>query len=35
MGRHGLDFSSLRLAQMAGAFECSNEPSGSLKKREI
>jgi hypothetical protein len=31
MGRHGLSSSGSELGQLAGAFECDNEPSGSIK----
>jgi len=34
-GRHGLDRSGSGYGQVAGTCECSNEPSGSIKRREF
>jgi hypothetical protein len=34
-GRHGLVLSSSGYGQVAGACECGNEPSGSIKCREF
>jgi hypothetical protein len=35
MGRHGLDLSGSGYGQVAGASECGNEPSGSVKCGEF
>jgi hypothetical protein len=35
MGRHGLDRSGLGQGQVAGACECGNEHSGSIKSGEF
>ena len=35
MERHGLGRSGLGQGEVAGSYECGDEPSGSIKRREF